>query len=78
MKLKKAYWISQIVMFAGIILSIAASFTPAKWLVAGGIMTALLGVLLGAVFYRCPYCKKALQVRNVRADHCPYCGRPLK
>lgn len=47
-------------------------------LLIGALALILVGAVVKAVFYRCPYCKELLPVREKNLKVCPHCKQELK
>ena len=47
------------------------------WLGIVGLVIFFAGMLQAALFYRCPYCGKSLNLRGRKPSYCPECGEPL-
>jgi|BioPla2DNA2_1021312.scaffolds.fasta_scaffold18512_4 rRNA maturation endonuclease Nob1 len=62
---------------AGIPLLISNLLFIQKILLIIGILLAVLGVTIGLVFLRCPYCGNRLNIRGFSPDFCPHCGEKL-
>ena len=41
-----------------------------------GILTAIAGIVVGVVYFRCPHCGK--YPGNTMGTYCPHCGNPLE
>lgn len=46
-------------------------------LLLAAIALLVIGLVLSAVFYRCPVCGKPLPARGKTPRNCPSCGAPL-
>lgn len=45
------------------------------WLFGAGLIAYFIGIVLLAVFFRCPHCGGSLA--RVSGHFCPHCGKPL-
>ena len=44
-----------------------------------GVGVMMAGIVIGAIYYRCPHCSKSLMnIRGAMPEFCPYCGQRLK
>lgn len=48
------------------------------WLMIGAVGFLLAGIVVTAVFYRCPHCGKPLPIKEKNLETCPYCKERLK
>lgn len=78
MNLKKIYAISQAMLFGGVILYMIAALFQIQWLMIVGVLIVLCGVSYNVMFYRCPCCKKSLDIIGEQPKYCPYCGSELE
>ena len=63
-------WIGGILAAIGFL----AKIDPALW---AGIVIMAVALTQGDLFYRCPHCKKRMNFRMKRPEHCPECGGKL-
>jgi len=79
MDYRKSYHICRVGVIIGLFVVIFAGgllrISQAAYL---GLGIAGAAVVQGAVFCRCPQCKKPLPTLGARPDRCPFCGRELE
>ena len=47
-------------------------------LIITGVITALAGLIVYFLFWRCPYCHKNLPIKSMYdIDYCPNCGKKI-
>ena len=71
-------WISGLLIFGGLGGALMGALFSVQWPMYAGTAAALAGVVVQALFYRCPGCGKPLNPRNAKTGACPYCGESLK
>ncbi len=63
---------------AGVVSLLSETGTAVKTVVLiAGIAALVIGVVIGAVFYRCPHCGAHLPPKGPAPDVCPSCGKRL-
>ena len=77
MDYRKSYLIYNICLYTGFVLCLISLMTQVNWPGIAGIVVLLAGMLQTVIFYRCPNCHAAFQIRGRRPKHCPECGHPL-
>ena len=67
---------------AASIFAVVAAFLPYNGLRIAFIVTAAVvlvaGIVINALYYRCPSCKKMLPTNEALPKNCPYCGEVLR
>lgn len=67
---------------AASIFAVAAAFLPYTGLRIAFIVVAavvlIAGIVVNALYYRCPNCKKMLPTNESLPKNCPYCGEQLR
>ena len=83
MNYKTGRLVGQILFFISIcLLCITAFFNLTgiivPILIITGVITALAGLIVYFLFWRCPYCHKNLPIKSMYdIDYCPNCGKKI-
>ncbi|MCK9217813.1 MAG: hypothetical protein M0P77_07850 [Firmicutes bacterium] len=77
MDYNKSYLIMHIGLWTGIFIALIFALTEIKWIAYIGAMITLGSLVQAAIFYKCPDCKKALNIRGKKPKYCPECGTKL-
>ena len=77
MDYKLSYRIHWVSLGISLALCLFSLMTDVLWPGILGIVLLFVGLLKAAVFYRCPHCGKALDIRRRRPRFCPECGEEL-
>lgn len=75
-KLSKALYWAAIVVTA--LLAVAALMTQKRWIGVVALLVLLAGSVQTVIFYKCPHCGKAMEIRGKGNGKCPHCGKPLQ
>ena len=77
MDYKLSYRIHCVSLGISLALCLFSLMTDVLWPGILGIVLLFAGLLQAAVFYRCPHCGRALNIRARRPHFCPECGEEL-
>lgn len=81
---KKSYGIFCIGSIGGFVVTFLGLWLSMKTGAIGAILSyvgmalMLCGIVQALIFYRCPQCKKLLNMRGRKPNHCPQCGFKLE
>ena len=83
MDYKKSYIILIVGVIGGAVVAFVGVGIGSKTALFGnvlgaiGVMSMLAGIFQAFVYYKCPYCKKSLNIRGKKPSYCPSCGHRL-
>ena len=78
MDYKLSYRIHCVSLGVSLVLCLFSLMADVLWPGILGIVLFFVGLLQAALFYRCPRCGKAFNIRGKRPSFCPSCGEPLE
>ncbi len=80
MHYKLALIIFNICCFIFICLMVAMLLFKVPYILFGALAVGIgfVGLIITAIFYRCPHCNSRLNVRDPNTPYCPYCGGKLE
>lgn len=83
MDYKKSYTILTMGVMGGAVIAFVGLSIGTKMALLGnfigaiGIISMLAGIGQTFVYYKCPNCKRPLNIRGKKPNHCPDCGYKL-
>lgn len=83
MDYKKSYTILNVSVIGGAVIVFIGLSIGTKIVLLGnfigavGIISMLAGIGQAFVYYKCPHCKKPINIRGKKPNHCPDCGYNL-